>query len=432
MPSVTFCEAWSADQALQNSRLAKSRGYHLEETRRDLTLNDFDGRLLFSWHSTNDRLTGMDVRSYFTQNQLLFGSSGTTGILATELEDDQQVRLYRKVGGKVVSDLQPFHPVLWLENAELLKDFKGDLEIVPLAGSLTYRFLAVFNSWRDINAAKKYLTKATRQTPSDKGAPYLFFNDPIHQYLLTSGQTSFRELTFADLNRLQLDIETYSQAGFEFPNPQREQDRIIAIALSDSSGWETVLWGKEMSEPEMLERLNEIIQQRDPDIIEGHNIYKFDLNYIKIRAQRYGIPLKWGRNGGEPRVYNSRLLIAERVIDYPKWEIYGRHIVDTWILSQFYDITSRELESLSLKEMAKHFDLADEDRTYIEGSQISRIYDEDPDRLYRYALDDVRETRGLSQLLSAELLHPGPDFSLSLSEYSGARQRYQDQCSLHP
>ena len=398
----------------------------------DLTLSDSDGCLLFSWHSTNDRLTGMDVRSYFTQNQLLFGSSGTTGILAAELEGDQQVRLYRKVGGKVVSDLQPFHPVLWLENAELLKDFKGDLEIVPLAGSLTYRFLAVFNSWRDINAAKKYLTKATRQTPSDKGAAYLFFNDPIHQYLLTSGQTSFRELTFADLNRLQLDIETYSQAGFEFPNPQREQDRIIAIALSDSSGWETVLWGKEMSEPEMLERLNEIIQQRDPDIIEGHNIYKFDLNYIKIRAQRYGIPLKWGRNGGEPRVYNSRLLIAERVIDYPKWEIYGRHIVDTWILSQFYDITSRELESLSLKEMAKHFDLADEDRTYIEGSQISRIYDEDPDRLYRYALDDVRETRGLSQLLSAELLHPGPDFSLSLSEYSGARQRYQDQCSLHP
>jgi DNA polymerase, archaea type len=342
----------------------------------------------------------MDVRSYFIQNQLLFGSSGTTGILAAELEGDQHVRLYRKVDGTVVSGLQPFHPVLWLENAELLKDFKGEAEIVPLAGNLTYRFLAVFNSWKDIHAAKKYLTKATGRTPSDKAAPYFFLNDPIHQHLLTSGQTSFRELTFADLNRLQLDIETYSAPGFEFPNAQREQDRIIAIALSDTSGWETVLWGKEMAEPEMLERLNEIIQQRDPDIIEGHNIYKFDLDYIKTRAQRYGIPLKWGRNGSEPRVYNSRLFIAERVIDYPKWEIYGRHIVDTWILSQFYDITGRELESLSLKEMAKHFDLADEDRTYIEGSQISRIYDRDPDRLYRYALDDVRETRSLSQLLS--------------------------------
>jgi DNA polymerase, archaea type len=342
----------------------------------------------------------MDVRAYFTQNQLLFGSSETTGILAAELERDQYVRLYRRVDGRVVSDLQPFHPVLWLESADLLQDFKGGADIVSLAGSLTYRFLAVFNSWKDINDAKKYLTKATQRGPSDKSAPYLFFNDPIHQFLLTSGQTSFRALTFADLSRLQLDIETYSAPGFEFPNAQREQDRIIAIALSDSSGWEEILWGKEMAESEMLERLNEIIQQRDPDVIEGHNIYKFDLDYIKTRAQRYGIPLKWGRNGSEPKVYHSRLFIAERTIDYPKWEVYGRHVVDTWILSQFYDISSRELESLSLKEMSKHFDLADEDRTYIEGSQIGRIYDEDPDRLYRYALDDVRETRSLSQLLS--------------------------------
>jgi DNA polymerase, archaea type len=342
----------------------------------------------------------MDVRAYFAQNQLLFGSTGTTGILAAEVDGDQHVRLYRKVNGKVVSEPQPFHPVLWLENAELLRNFKGETTIVPLAGSLTYRFLAFFDCWKDINSAKKHLTKAAQQTPSDGRTPYLFFNDPIHQYLLTTGQTSFRELSFADLNRLQLDIETYSAPGFEFSNAQREQDRIIAIALSDSSGWEAVLWGKEMAEPEILERLNEIIQQRDPDIIEGHNIYKFDLGYIKTRAQRYGIPLKWGRNGSEPRVYNSRLFIAERTIDYPKWEVYGRHVVDTWILSQFYDITSRELESLTLKDMARHFELADEDRTYIEGSQISRIYDEDPDRLYRYALDDVRETRGLSRLLS--------------------------------
>jgi DNA polymerase elongation subunit (family B) len=74
--------------------------------------------------------------------------------------------------------------------------------------------------------------------------------------------------------------------------------------------------------------------------------------------------------------------------------------VDTWILSQFYDISNRELESLSLKEMARHFGLASEDRTYIEGSQISRVYDENPEELYRYALDDVRETRGLSDLLT--------------------------------
>jgi DNA polymerase elongation subunit (family B) len=336
----------------------------------------------------------------FSQNQMLFGWNETSGIVALELEGDQQVRLYRKISGKIVVEHQNFRPVLWLAKEDLLKDFKADVEIARLAGNLTYCFLAVFKSWKDVNAAKRYIAKNSGQTLSDRTASYLFLSDPIHQHLLTTGQTSFRGLKFADLNRLQLDIEAYCTGGFEFAKPERKEDCIIAIALSDSSGWETVLWGKEMTEPEMLQQLNKIIQERDPDIIEGHNIYKFDLNYLKIRADRHGIRLKWGRNGSEPTVYESRLQIAERTIDYPKWEIYGRHIIDTWILSQFYDITTRELESLSLKEMAKHFDLAGEERTYIEGGQISRVYDENPSELYRYALDDVRETRGLSQLLS--------------------------------
>ena len=113
------------------------------------------------------------------------------------------------------------------------------------------------------------------------------------------------------------------------------------------------------------------------------------------------------------------MFIAERTIDYPKWEIHGRHIVDTWILSQFYDISSRELEGLGLKEMAQHFGLASEDRTYIEGSQISRVYDETPELLRRYALDDVRETRALSALLT-------PSYFTQLSGRGCSRQRHQD------
>ena len=336
----------------------------------------------------------------FSDNHVLFGWNPTEGIVSLELEDDRHVRLYRRVRGQLVSELQEFRPVIWLQGSELLGNFKGDVEVAELGGELVYRALAVFKSWKDCLSAKKYLSKVTGSRPSGTSSGFLFLNDPIHQHLLVTGQTCFLEMTPSDVNRMQIDIETYCSPGFEFPNPEREEDRIIAIALSDSSGWETVLWGKDLSEPEMLQRLNGIIQAGNPDVIEGHNIFKFDLSYIKARARRHGIALKWGRNGSEPSVYNSRLFIAERTIDYPKWEIHGRHIVDTWILSQFYDISSRELEGLSLKEMAQHFGLASEDRTYIEGSQISRIYYETPDVLRRYALDDVRETRALSTLLT--------------------------------
>jgi len=340
------------------------------------------------------------VEFNFSNNHVLFGCNPTEGIVALELEDDRRIRLYRRVQGQLLSELQEFRPVIWLKAPDLLGNFRSEVEIADLGGELVYRALAVFKSWKDCLSARKYLSKVTGGRPSGTSSGYLFLNDPIHQHLLVTGQTSFRGMTPSDVIRLQIDIETYSSLGFEFPNPEREEDRIIAIALSDSSGWETVLWGKELAEPEMLERLNGIVQARDPDVIEGHNIFKFDLSYIKTRAKRYDIPLKWGRNGSEPSVYSSRLFIAERTIDYPKWEIYGRHIVDTWILSQFYDISSRELEGLGLKEMSQHFGLASDDRTYVEGSQISRVYDETPEVLRRYALDDVRETRALSALLT--------------------------------
>jgi len=335
----------------------------------------------------------------FSQNQTLFGWGETEGIIALELEGDGAVRIYRKLDGKVQSELQEFRPFLWLENPDLLQDFKGKFQLAPLSGSLRYRTLAVFSSWKEVNAARKFLNKEAGFAPSERWAPYSFISDPIHQHLLMSGQTCFKGLKLSDLSRMQLDIETYCAAGFEFCSSQREEDRIIAIALSDTTGWETVLWGKELSEPEMLKRLTSLIQERDPDIIEGHNIFKFDLSYILERSKRHGLALTWGRDGSEATAYDSRLLIAERTIDYPKWQIHGRHIVDTWILSQFYDISSRELESLSLKEMAKHFGLASKDRSYVEGNQISRTYDENSELLYRYALDDVRETRGVSALL---------------------------------
>jgi len=51
-------------------------------------------------------------------------------------------------------------------------------------------------------------------------------------------RTLFKEMSFNDLYRLQLDIETYCAEGYEFSNPYREEDRITVISLSDSTGWE--------------------------------------------------------------------------------------------------------------------------------------------------------------------------------------------------
>ena len=89
--------------------------------------------------------------------------------------------------------------------------------------------------------------------------PYWYFSDPLQQFLLLSGKTHFLSMAFGELKRLQLAIKTYCQPGFEFSNSARESDRITAIALSDSTGWERLISGKEFDEAQMLRELGKEI-----------------------------------------------------------------------------------------------------------------------------------------------------------------------------
>ena len=335
----------------------------------------------------------------FENNPVLFGADPTTGIVAAELAG-RFVRLFIRTDHGVVFHDDPFRPFILLENPELLANGPVPVTCRPLAGDAGFRCLATFASWHDCLAARDYLVKRCHKTPTDPAAPYLFHSDPVHQHLLLTGKTMFKGLEFGSLKRLALDIETACAEGFEFSNPQREEDRILTIAVMDEAGLAEVIGGPDQAEAAMLERLTAIIRQHDPDVIEGHNIFRFDLEYLRIRAARHGIRLAWGRDGSEPRVHRGRFSVAERTIDYPRWDIFGRSIIDTYFLLQLYDVSSRELESYGLKAAARHFGMAAPDRVYVDGRDINRLASEDMARLRQYNLDDTRETLALSRMLS--------------------------------
>ena len=336
----------------------------------------------------------------FHHNEVLFGHDSTPALIAIEIEGLDKIRIFYRRGDQTLTETAPFRPFLLLEDGTWLKDWRGEAELESLAGAGVFKCLAYFQNLKQLEEAKTYLQKKSGKNPSAPEAPYLYINDPVHQYLLLSGRTLFLGMTFGDLKRLQIDIETYCQPGFEFPNPARDSDRITAIALADSTGWERLISGKELDEAEMLREMAREIQRRDPDVIEGHNLFRFDLEYIEARAKKEGVKLNLGRDGSLLKSHPSRMQIAERTITYRKYEIFGRHIMDTWILAQHYDIAARELAGYGLKEIARHFGIASADRTYIPGDKTSWYFDHEPETLFRYSLDDVRETRALSELLS--------------------------------
>jgi DNA polymerase elongation subunit (family B) len=180
----------------------------------------------------------------------------------------------------------------------------------------------------------------------------------------------------------------------------------MGIALSDSTGWEELLIvdpkNIEESERAALKRLTAIIKKRDPDVIEGHDLFRFHLPYLVSRAKKTKTKLDWGRSDGFLRSRPSRLQIAEKTIDYPKFTVGGRHFVDTFLLAQFYDVGMRSLAGFERTDVARHFDLCGGNEiSALTGRELQRAYLDNSEEFRRRALCGIRETRALSELLSA-------------------------------
>jgi DNA polymerase elongation subunit (family B) len=310
------------------------------------------------------------------------------------------VRLYRRDGGRLVVETVPFSPFLLVADAALARGGDGLVALTALEGAGELRWLARYGSWRAALAARDRCRDRSGAAPGTPAAPYRFPPDPVHQYLVATGRTSFDGLAFADLRRLALDIEVLTSEGHEFPSAARPGDRIIAIALAGTDGFRHVVRGDRLDERQMLEECTRIIRERDPDVIEGHNVFRFDLEYLEARARLHGVALAWGRDSSVLAGRVTRVQIAERSVGYKRYEIAGRHIVDTWILAQLHDVGARDLPGFGLKEIARHLGVAAEARTYVDPAEIPREFREAPDRLMAYALDDVVETLGVAAILA--------------------------------
>ncbi len=335
----------------------------------------------------------------FEDNQLLFGSDPTARIVAVELGDTGTVRVYRRGPlGATTCEIEAFHPFVWADAdvADL-----GLANAEKLSGDLKYQWLVTVDSWKELIALRNGLKKA--------GRAFFALSDPVQHYLTHTGRTLFKQLPFEDLKRMQIEIVAVpggeaatAQAGVGAPD---SSDHIASIAVSDNSGWEVLLEinpnAIEESEHAAIRRLTNLIKERDPDVIEGHNLFRFDLPCLVARARKAKTKLDWGRSGGFLRSRPSRLQIAEKTIDYPKFTVDGRHFVDTFLLAHFYDVGMRSLSGFERSDVAQHFGLTSAlDVSQLSGQELQRAWQDDPKRYRERALCAVRETRAVADLLS--------------------------------
>jgi DNA polymerase I len=371
-----------------------------------------------------------------TEDEWLWGWDPTPGIVSVWAEPDGRAFVWRRLPGTraLVREGVRFRPWLLLASLDDLAHLGARLRperassagfarsITPpseaphhvtyqeLEGPGALRYVVRAGDGRALTAA--VLQGAARRLGGplrslrELGAGAVLALPPEEQYLVASGRTYFRDLAFDELRRMQIDLET---TGLD-----PESDRIFLVALRDPGGRTHVLEAAgddDAAEADLLERLVAQVQAFDPDVIENHNLHGFDLPFLARRAHWLGVPIALGRAGGpglrqRPAARGASLgrgtaqgLSDAMSMRRSRYTVPGRELIDTMDAVLRHDFSARDLPGHGLKAVARHFGLAAQAREYVPGARVYEIFRTDPERVRRYASDDVTEAAGVARLL---------------------------------
>jgi len=345
------------------------------------------------------------------EDEWIWGWDATPGIVSVWATFDGRAAIWRRENGALVREQERFRPWMLLDSLDDLQHLgqrlapEGDTSALvtyrELGGDGALRWLVTATDNRTITSALLHGAGRRLGRPMahvrELGGESILLLPPEEQYLVATGRTYFRDLSFDQLHRLQFDLET---TGLD---PRR--DRIFMASVRDHDGTAVVLEATSVDdagEADLIRRLVAAIQAADPDVIENHNLHGFDLPFLDRRARTLGVPLPLGRVGPaglRRRAARGGFMNEADNARRVRYVVPGRELIDTLDAVRRYDFSTRELPSHGLKPVARHLGLASPDREYIPGAQIFDVYRRDPVRVRRYATSDVVEVAGISRLL---------------------------------
>jgi DNA polymerase, archaea type len=337
----------------------------------------------------------------------LFGWNTQPGLVSVWAERSGRTTLWRRVKSEIVCEQDTYRPWLFAAHLEDLRSLTSNLRPEDDTAPFSYQelpgpkhSLKYLISAKDGRALEHILLAGASERLGKEITNLNHLEDyyqvaPVEQYLMQTGKVYFHDLKFADLHRLQFDLETTSLSS--------EHGRIFMIAIRDSFGLEAVLEApKAEDEAQMILELCNLIRERDPDVIENHNLMGFDLPFLEGRAKAHGLRLELGRKPGPLgliKIGDSNETQSRR--GSVRYSLAGRELLDTLDATWRVDFVVRRMPSHGLKDVARFFGVASEDRVYLEGDKIFETYQQDPDRVKRYALQDVAEVDAIAQRLHA-------------------------------
>lgn len=283
-------------------------------------------------------------------DSLIFGKDQTEGIVNITVEDNKAY-IYKRDGSCTVVNHKP-----WALGSRQIPGAER------LKGNQYYKFLKSF-SMEDY----KLLTERRPRG--------VWFPRGIEEgYMLRTGKTCYKGMKVEDISVLSFDIEATSlnprDSGAEailISNTFRDRNGKITKKLFDIHDYK--------SDFIMITEWNKWVEEVNPDVLIGHNIFGYDLNYL---AERSSSGLQIGKDGRCALFADKPSKIRKdgsQQYDYYNVRVHGRDIIDTMFLSIKYDI-GRNFPSYGLKAIERYLNLVDD-------SRIDWDFDKYPTRDYK-------------------------------------------------
>ena len=201
--------------------------------------------------------------------------------------------------------------------------------------------------------------------------------NPVEQYLIQKDKRLFKGfLEYDDIHRFVFDIETTSL--------RPDDGTIFLIGMSDNRGNNKVLFANnEETEKIMIVDFFKYIEEIKPTIISGYNSAFFDWEWIIRRAEILGLDIRQISKTLNPNVplrrKDSMLKLGAEMEEYKSTQLWGYNVVDVAHAVRRAQTINSDINSWSLKYITEFVGLSKENRVYVPGDKIYKIYEDNLD-----------------------------------------------------